>query len=104
MNFAADSFPKCTVDNDKCLAQGLTYLMEHSTGKLNEFISLLAECDLQLSFSECPELGVPKFDPYESPDPFILRSTQLTSLFTAEVYWSNITAYGFDRTVIQEAR
>lgn len=106
MNPKAASFPKCKVGDDKCTAQFLTHLIQHLAGKLNEFPLSSVESIMiaQLTFSECPELGIPKMDPYELPDPFILQSTQLTSILTSKMYWTDIKAYGIDKIVIQEFR
>lgn len=59
---------------------------------------------VRLSFPECSELGIPKLDPFELPEPFELHSMQLTSQLAAKAYWSNIKAYGIDKAIVQEAR
>lgn len=105
INYTAASFPQCKVGDDKCLAQFITHTIQHSEGKLNEFtpLSLLGLVCVYL-LSECPEVGFPKLSPFELDAPFMLKSMQLTSLFTAEVYWTNIKTFGTDKAVIQEYR
>lgn len=59
---------------------------------------------VHLTFSECPELGLPEMDPYEFLDPFILQKMQFTSLLTKEIYWSNMKAFGINKIIVQQYR
>lgn len=104
----ADSFQKCGLGNNVCIAQTFTYIVQHLGGKLDGLVTQSVEGEqfwISISFLEFPELGAPNLDPFISPRPFKLQTLQFTSLFTANSVWSDITVRGIDTgTTVQEIR
>lgn len=82
--------------------------MQHSAGKLNEFISWLVEIFVSehcgCLFSECPEFGIPQLNPYKFSKPFVPPLLKLTSQLTSQISWSGIETFGVDKSIIQEIR
>lgn len=53
MNHEADSFPKCHLGDSKSIAQSLTHVVQHSTGKFKELIALLVQIFMSTRLFDC---------------------------------------------------
>lgn len=53
---------------------------------------------------EYPECQIPKLDPLQLPNPVVFKSLELTTLLSAQIYYSDITFHGLDQIEIQEIR
>lgn len=86
----------------------MTYVIRNWKSKLNKSSSITSNIQLIEAYSdpflEYPECKIPKLDPLELPNPVVFRSLELTSLLTAQIYYSNFTFLGIDEIQIREIR